>query len=69
MLPRAGSALAPEDLLPFHEAARRYLAAAARLFEGEAPELARRLGLSYFALRRLLARYEIPFPKRSRRGN
>jgi CheY-like chemotaxis protein len=69
MLPHPPGALGPEDLLPFQEAARRYLAAAARLFEGEAPELARRLGVSYFALRRLLARYGVPFPKRSRRPN
>jgi CheY-like chemotaxis protein len=69
MLPHAASPLSPGDLLPFHEAARRYLAGAARLFEGEAPELARRLGVSYFALRRLLARYGVPFPKRSRRPN
>lgn len=68
MLPHATSRLEPRDLLPFDEAARRYLAAAAGLFEGEAPELARRLGLSYFALRRLLARYDVPFPKRSRPG-
>ncbi|HSN91141.1 MAG TPA: response regulator [Anaeromyxobacteraceae bacterium] len=66
MLPRAARSLEPRDLLPFDEAARRYLAAAARLFEGEAPELARRLGVSYFALRRLLARYDVPFPKRTR---
>jgi CheY-like chemotaxis protein len=66
MLPHGASRLEPGDLLPFDEAARRYLAAAARLFEGEAPELARRLGVSYFALRRLLARHGVPFPKRPR---
>lgn len=53
---------APEDVLPFREAARRYLLAAARLFEGDARGLAKALGVSYFALRRLLARYEVPFP-------
>lgn len=53
---------APEDVLPFREAARRYLLAAAQLFEGDARGLARALGVSYFALRRLLARYEVPFP-------
>jgi DNA-binding NarL/FixJ family response regulator len=59
---------APEDVLPFREAARRYLLAAAQLFEGDARGLAGALGVSYFALRRLLARYEVPFPAaRSRR--
>ncbi|HEY6101112.1 MAG TPA: response regulator [Anaeromyxobacter sp.] len=59
---------APEDVLPFREAARRYLLAAAQLFEGDARGLAKALGVSYFALRRLLARYEVPFPAaRSRR--
>jgi DNA-binding NtrC family response regulator len=53
---------APEDVLPFREAARRYLLAAVRLFEGDARGLARALGVSYFAMRRLLARYEVPFP-------
>ncbi len=51
-----------DDVLPFREAARRYLLAAAQLFEGDARGLARALGVSYFALRRLLARYEVPFP-------
>jgi DNA-binding NarL/FixJ family response regulator len=51
-----------EDVLPFREAARRYLLASAQLFEGDARGLAKALGLSYFALRRLLARYEVPFP-------
>jgi hypothetical protein len=55
-----------EDVLPFEEAARRYLAASARLFEGDAQGLARRLGVSYFALRRLLARYSVPLPRRPR---
>jgi CheY-like chemotaxis protein len=65
-LPHAASRLEPGDVMPFDEAAHGYLAAAARLFEGEAPELARRLGVSYFALRRLLARHGVPFPKRPR---
>ena len=55
-----------DDVLPFKEAARRYLAAAARLHEGDAKGLAARLGVSYFALRRLLTRYGVPFPKRPR---
>jgi CheY-like chemotaxis protein len=59
---------AAEDVLPFKEAARRYLLAAAQLFEGDARGLAKALGVSYFALRRLLARYQVPFPAaRSRR--
>lgn len=57
----------PSDVLPFREAAHRYLQAATRLCDGDAKGLARRLGLSYFALRRLLARYEVRFPSRSRR--
>lgn len=55
-----------DDVLPFKEAARRYLAAAARLHEGDAKTLAVRLGVSYFALRRLLTRYGVPFPKKPR---
>jgi len=55
-----------DDVLPFKEAARRYLAAAARLHEGDAKGLAGRLGVSYFALRRLLTRFGVPFPKRPR---
>ncbi len=51
-----------EDVLPFREAARRYLLAATQLFTGDPRGLARALGVSYFALRRLLARYEVPFP-------
>lgn len=58
---------AREDVLPFKEAARRYLTASARLFEGDSQGLARALGISYFALRRLLARYQVPLPSRSRR--
>ncbi len=53
---------AREDVLPFREAARRYLLASAQLFAGDAQGLAKALGVSYFALRRLLARYEVPFP-------
>src|SRR5512138_572554 len=64
VLPRFGPRPTQEDVLPFDEAARGYLAAAARLFEGDAKGLAARLGVSYFALRRLLARYDVPFPKR-----
>jgi ActR/RegA family two-component response regulator len=51
-----------EDVLPFREAARRYLLASAQLFAGDARGLAKALGVSYFALRRLLARYAVPFP-------
>lgn len=50
------------DVLPFREAARRYLLAAAQLFERDPRALAKALGVSYFALRRLLARYEVPYP-------
>jgi CheY-like chemotaxis protein len=57
-----------EAVLPFQEAARRYLSACARLFEGDAQGLAKRLGVSYFALRRLLKRYDVPFPARPRRA-
>jgi len=53
---------AREDVLPFREAARRYLLAAAQLYEGDAQGLAKALGVSYFALRRLLARYDVPNP-------
>jgi len=60
--------LGPEDVLPFDEAARRYLAGAARAFEGDPHGLAERLGVSYFALRRLLARYGVPVPRRPRGG-
>lgn len=59
--------IAREDLLPFTEAARQYLSAAARLFDGDSRGLARSLGVSYFALRRLLARYQVPLPSRSRK--
>ena len=52
-----------QEVAAFKEAAKRYLAAAARLYEGDAAGLARGLGVSYFALRRLLAKYEVPFPR------
>ncbi len=54
-----------DAVVPFHEAARRYVAACAKLFEGDPNGLAQRLGLSYSALRRLLKRYGVPFPGRS----
>ncbi len=50
------------DVLPFREAARRYLLAATRFFDRDPRGLAKALGVSYFALRRLLARYDVPFP-------
>jgi DNA-binding NarL/FixJ family response regulator len=50
------------DVVPFREAARAYLLSATQLFEGDPRGLARALGVSYFALRRLLVRYEVPFP-------
>jgi DNA-binding NarL/FixJ family response regulator len=53
---------AREDVIAFREAARRYLLAAAKLFSGDPRGLAHALGVSYFALRRLLARYDVPFP-------
>ncbi|HEU0052453.1 MAG TPA: hypothetical protein VFQ39_04715 [Longimicrobium sp.] len=58
---------AKEEVLPFKDAARSYLTASARLFEGDTRGLARALGVSYFALRRLLARYQVPLPSRSRK--
>ena len=51
-----------EQVLPFRDAARRYLLEATQLFGGDPRGLARALGVSYFALRRLLARYDVPFP-------
>ncbi len=53
----------PDDVIPFREAAGRYLQAATRLYSGNAQGLAKRLGVSYFALRRLLARYDVTFPR------
>jgi len=55
-----------EAVVPFDEAARRYLEAAARLFDGDPKGLAERLGISYFSLRRMLRRHRVPFPGRSR---
>ena len=55
-----------EAVLPFNAAARVYLLECARLFDGDPRGLAARLGMSYFALRRLLKRYKVPFPGRSR---
>lgn len=55
-----------ETVLPFAEAVRRYLKAAAKLYEGDAQGLAGKLGLSYFAMRRLLKRYGVPYPGRQR---
>jgi CheY-like chemotaxis protein len=60
---------AAEAIVPYREAAHRYLAAAARFFEGDPQGLAKRLGVSYFALRRLLRRFDVPFPRRSRRSS
>lgn len=51
-----------EDVLPFREAARRYLLAATQFFARDPRGLAKALGVSYFSLRRLLARYDVPFP-------
>ncbi|HEX9240846.1 MAG TPA: response regulator [Anaeromyxobacter sp.] len=53
---------APEDVLPFREAARRYLLAARAHFARDPRGLAAALGVSYFSLRRLLTRYEVPLP-------
>lgn len=58
----------PESVIPFDEAAKRYLAAATRIFESDPHGLAKRLGVSYFALRRLLKRYGVPFPRRTLKG-
>lgn len=56
----------PELVLPIDEAVRRYLSAAALLFEGDPKGLAARLGVSYYALRRLLKRHGVGFPGRAR---
>jgi DNA-binding NarL/FixJ family response regulator len=50
------------DVLPFREAARRYLLSARAYYARDPRGLASALGVSYFALRRLLARYDVPFP-------
>jgi len=65
-LPGLRPPAAKEAVLPFEEAARRYLGAAAKLYEGDPTGLAKALGVSYFALRRLLRRYQIPIPTKSR---
>jgi CheY-like chemotaxis protein len=65
-LPGLRPVLAREAVQPFDQAASRYLAAAARLFDGDPRGLAERLGVSYFSLRRLLRRYGVPFPSRGR---
>lgn len=51
-----------EDVLPFREAARRYLLSATGFFARDPRGLAKALGVSYFSLRRLLARYDVAFP-------
>jgi ActR/RegA family two-component response regulator len=61
-VPGFGPLQSRDDVLPFREAARRYLLAATQLFAGNPRGLARALGVSYFALRRLLARFDVPFP-------
>ena len=65
-LPGLRPALTRQAVQPFDQAASRYLAAAARLFEGDPRGLAERLGVSYFSLRRLLRKYGVPFPSRGR---
>lgn len=65
LLPGLRPPVTANAVMPFQEAARRYLAACARLFEGDPRGLAERLGMSYFALRRLLRRYDVPFPGRT----
>jgi CheY-like chemotaxis protein len=57
-----------EVVLPFKEAVKRYLAASARFFEGDPAGLAKQLGLSYFSVRRLFVRYNVPFPSRPRKS-
>ena len=61
-LPGLRPPISREAVRPFEQAARAYLAAAAKLFEGDPQGLARQLGISYFSLRRLLRRYQVPFP-------
>lgn len=65
-LPGLRPPAAREAVLPFEEAARRYLTAAARLYQGDPQGLAKALDVSYFALRRLLRRHRVPIPTRSR---
>lgn len=57
-----------ESVIPFDEAVKRYLMAAAKLFDGDPNGLATRLGVSYFALRRLLKRYGVAFPGRTHKS-
>jgi CheY-like chemotaxis protein len=57
----------PEAVIPIDEAVHRYLAASARIFDGDPQGLAKRLGISYFALRRLLSRHGVPFPGKARK--
>ncbi|HEU4383698.1 MAG TPA: response regulator [Anaeromyxobacteraceae bacterium] len=56
-----------EAVIPLEEATRRYLLAAARIFEGDPQGMAKKLEISYFALRRLLKRHDVPFPGRTNR--
>ena len=65
-LPGLRAPTSAEAILPFHEAAKRYLTACTKLFPGDPRGLAERLGVSYFSLRRLLKRYGVPFPGRTR---
>jgi len=65
-LPGLRPPAAREAVMPFEEASRRYLAAAARLYQGDPVGLAKALGVSYFSLRRLLRRHKVPIPTRSR---
>jgi transcriptional regulator of acetoin/glycerol metabolism len=65
-LPGLRPAPSREAVIPFEDAVRRYLAAAAKLFDGDPNGLAKQLGVSYFALRRLLKRHGVPFPGKPR---
>lgn len=60
--------LSAAAIIPFDEAARHYLEAAVEFFPQDPQGLARRLGVSYFALRRLCARYGVECPARYRKG-
>jgi DNA-binding NarL/FixJ family response regulator len=68
MLPGLRPPAAANAVMPFQEAARRYLLACAKLFEGDPRGLADRLGVSYYSMRRLLKRYDVPFPGRTQRS-
>ncbi len=63
-LPGLRPPVSADAVVPFEEAARRYLSACAKLFEGDPRGLAERLGVSYYGLRRLLRRFGVPFPGR-----